>query len=91
MIEYRPTGTCSQKILFDINDNKITDLKFIAGCPGNLNGICSLVVGMDVDEVISKLKGTPCGSKSTSCPDQLAKALLEWKKSKNTISCHTSV
>lgn len=80
MFEYKPTGTCAKKILFDIENNKITDLNFVSGCPGNLIGIRSLVLGMDVDEVINKLEGIPCGSKSTSCPDQLAKALIAWKE-----------
>ena len=75
MYEFKTSGTCSQRILFDIEDGKVRNVKFIGGCNGNLKGIGSLVEGMDVDEVISRLEGTTCGSKATSCPDQLAQAL----------------
>ena len=74
---YKTHGTCSQQISFDLQDGKIHNLKFVGGCNGNLNGICSLVEGMDANEVISKLEGIRCGFKSTSCPDQLAKAIKE--------------
>ena len=80
-MQYRYTtkGTCSREILFEIEDNKIVNVEFIGGCNGNLKGISSLVKGMDIDEVISRLEGTTCGMKSTSCPDQLACALKEAK------------
>ena len=74
---YKTHGTCSQQISFDLQDGKIHNLKFVGGCNGNLKGICSLVEGMDANEVISKLEGNRCGFKSTSCPDQLAKAIKE--------------
>ena len=74
---YKTHGTCSQQISFDLQDGKIHNLKFVGGCNGNLKGICSLVEGMDANEVISKLEGIRCGFKSTSCPDQLAKAIKE--------------
>lgn len=73
--DYNPKGTCSQKISIEILDNKVKEVVFTGGCNGNLNGISSLVKGMRVDQVIEKLEGIKCGSKSTSCPDQLAKAL----------------
>ena len=73
--EYKTKGTCSQKILFDIRDGKVRDVEFISGCPGNTQGLAVLVEGMDVDEVITRLKGIRCGRKPTSCPDQLALAL----------------
>ena len=79
--EYMTRGTCSRQILFDIEDGKVRNVKFISGCSGNTQGVAKLVEGMDVDEVISRLKGIRCGMKSTSCPDQLAKA-LEQAKSK---------
>lgn len=75
--EYRTKGTCSQRILFEINDGKVTHVQFIGGCNGNLQGISSLVEGMDVDAVIERIEGIHCGMKPTSCPDQLAKALKE--------------
>ena len=77
--EYKTKGTCSQKIFFEIVDDKIASVEFLGGCNGNLKGICSLVQGMDVDEVIKRLEGTTCGMKATSCPDQLATALKEAK------------
>ena len=73
--DYKTSGTCSQRIYFEIEDNKLKNLQFLGGCNGNLKGISSLVNGMDIDDVIAKLEGTTCGMKSTSCPDQLAKAL----------------
>ena len=78
--EYKTQGTCSQRILFDIKDGKVKNVQYIGGCNGNLKGIASLVEGMDVDEVISRLEGTTCGMKATSCPDQLAKALKAAKE-----------
>ena len=74
---YKPHGTCSQQISFELEDGKIHNVNFVGGCNGNLKGICSLVEGMDAKEVISRLEGIRCGFKSTSCPDQLAKALKE--------------
>lgn len=74
---YQPKGVCSQKIDFDIVDGKVTNVKFLGGCNGNTQGICRLVEGMEVQEVISRLEGIQCGFKGTSCPDQLAKALKE--------------
>ena len=73
--EYKTQGTCSQRILFDIEDGKVKNVQFLGGCNGNLKGIGSLVEGMHVEDVISRLEGTTCGLKATSCPDQLAKAL----------------
>ena len=75
--EYKTKGTCSQRILFEINDGKVENVQFIGGCNGNLQGISRLVKGMPVAEVIKKLEGVRCGMRSTSCPDQLCKALHE--------------
>lgn len=77
--EYKTKGTCSQRILFEIEDNKLTNVEFIGGCNGNLQGISKLVEGMDVDEVIARIEGIHCGMKPTSCPDQLATALKQAK------------
>ena len=73
--DYKTQGTCSQRILFEIEDGKLKNVQFIGGCNGNLKGIGSLVEGMDIDQVIARLEGTTCGFKATSCPDQLAQAL----------------
>lgn len=75
--EYKTKGTCSQRILFEIEDGKVKNVQYIGGCNGNLKGIGALVEGMDVSEVITRLEGTTCGMKATSCPDQLAQALKE--------------
>ena len=75
--DYKTKGTCSQKIFFEISDGKVHNVEFLGGCNGNLKGICSLVEGMDVSEVIARLEGIHCGLKPTSCPDQLAKALKQ--------------
>ncbi len=72
---YTTSGTCSREILFEIEDGKVTKIEFIGGCNGNLKGICSLVEGMSVEDVIARLDGITCGPKATSCPDQLARAL----------------
>ena len=77
--EYKTKGTCSQKIFFDVEDGKVKNVQFLGGCNGNLKGIGALVEDMNVDDVIARLEGTRCGMKSTSCPDQLAKALKEAK------------
>lgn len=73
--DYKTKGTCSARIIFEVEDNKVKDVQFVGGCNGNLKGIGALVEGMDIDEVISRLEGIKCGMKSTSCPDQLAQAL----------------
>ena len=77
--EYKTKGTCSQRIFFDVENGKVKNVQFVGGCNGNLKGIGSLVEGMGVDEVISRLEGIRCGMKSSSCPDQLAQALKEAK------------
>ena len=77
---YKTRGTCSQEIRFEIEDGKVKNVAFYGGCNGNLKGIGSLVEGMDVDEVITRIEGIHCGSKETSCPDQLAKALKAAKE-----------
>lgn len=79
---YKPKGVCSQRMDITVEDGKLTNLEVLGGCNGNLKGISRLVVGMDVDEVISRLEGIRCNFKSTSCPDQLAKALRQFKEAK---------
>ena len=77
-MEFKTKGTCSTKINFEIEDNILKSVEFTGGCNDNLKGISALVEGMDVNEVIKRLEGTTCGFKSTSCPDQLAKALKDY-------------
>ena len=72
---YRPRGVCSQLMEVEVEDGKIRRVQVLGGCDGNLQGISRLVVGMDVEEAISRMEGIRCGGKPTSCPDQLAQAL----------------
>lgn len=81
---YRPRGVCSQLMEIETEGNTLVSVKVTGGCSGNLQGISSLVQGMDIDEVISKLEGIRCGFKPTSCPDQLAKALKQIKAQPDT-------
>ena len=77
-ITYTTNGTCSRLIDITLNDDDtIQDVKFVGGCNGNLKGICALVKGQQASAVASRLKGILCGTKTTSCPDQLAQALNE--------------
>lgn len=80
VIQYRTTGTCCQIMQIEIEDDIILNAEFMGGCNGNLKGIKSLIIGMNIDDVIEKLKGTTCGSKPTSCPDQLAQCLILYKE-----------
>ena len=80
IIQYRTSGTCCQMMQVKIaDDDTIVDVDFLGGCPGNLLGIKSLVKGMKIDDVISKFSGIKCADKSTSCPDQLATCLSNFK------------
>ena len=74
---YKTFGTCSREISFEVVDNKLTNVSFLGGCNGNLQGISKLVEGMDIDDVIARVEGIKCGARQTSCPDQLATALKE--------------
>ncbi len=73
--QYKTSGTCSRSIDFEVENGVVKNVRFHGGCDGNLKGISSIVDGMKVEDIISRLEGIRCGFKSTSCPDQLAKAL----------------
>jgi uncharacterized protein (TIGR03905 family) len=79
MVEFKTKGTCSRAIQFEVEDNVITSCRFIGGCMGNTQGVARLVEGMKVDDAIAKLSGIDCGGRGTSCPDQLARALSQYK------------
>ena len=82
MFTYSPVGTCSRQILFnDDEENKLRSVRFIGGCSGNLQGIARLVEGKSIDEVEELLRGVKCKGQ-TSCPDQLSKAITDYKKKK---------
>lgn len=74
---YKTKGVCASHIELELDDNIIKEVKFIGGCSGNTQGVAALVKGMYAQDAINKLEGIRCGFKSTSCPDQLAKALKE--------------
>ena len=75
MYSYKTQGTCSQMIHFDLKDGKVYNVSFDGGCNGNLKGMSKLVEGQDAQHLIDLLKGNTCGFKSTTCPEQLARAL----------------
>ena len=77
---YKTQGTCSREIHFDVENNKLKNVSFVGGCNGNLKGIGLLVEGMDIDEVIKRVEGVSCNGRPTSCPDQLARALKQYKE-----------
>lgn len=76
-ITYKPKGVCSRLMTVEAEDGIIKHVEVVGGCNGNLQGISRLVEGMTVQEAIARLKGIRCGKKSTSCPDQLSKAMEE--------------
>lgn len=73
---YRTKGVCSSLIHLDVENDMIKSVEFIGGCNGNLQGISKLVEGMTVQDAILKLSGIRCNGRTTSCPDQLANALM---------------
>ncbi len=81
---YDTENTCSRKITFDIESDKITNIEFVGGCDGNLKAISKIVDGLSVDEIEQKCSGIVCGNKNTSCADQLAKAVrMAFDKAQN--------
>lgn len=80
MENYTMQGTCARSVNYQVDEKgKIKNVEFINGCDGTLKGLAILLDGMDIDDAIAKLKGITCGTNSTSCPDQLAKALVSYK------------
>ena len=73
---YKPSGVCSRKISFEIEDGKVTNVKFTGGCAGNTQGLAKMCEGRKAEDVAELLSGIRCGFKATSCPDQLAKAVI---------------
>ena len=83
MENYNTTWTCSRQIIVRVDDeDMVSDVKFIGGCSGNLQGIAKLVEGQKIDDIIARLQGILCRS-GTTCPDQLATALIAYKKKKS--------
>ncbi len=80
MYQYVTSGVCARDIKFEVEDGVVKRITFDGGCNGNLKGLASLAEGMEVDKLIEKLSGIKCGNKETSCPDQLSKALMNFKQ-----------
>lgn len=76
---YKTKGTCSREIHYSVKDGVVESIEVIGGCNGNLKGICRLITGMPVEQVIKAFKGVDCGGRGTSCPDQIAQALEQTK------------
>ena len=79
-MRYKTQGVCSREISFEVKDNKLTNVQFVGGGSGNTQGLSRLIEGMDIDEAITRLDGIHCGPRPTSCPDQLARALKQYKE-----------
>lgn len=77
MHSYTPRGVCSRQIDVEVNDDTVESVQFTGGCDGNLKAISKLVAGMKVDDVAALLEGNTCGRRSTSCADQMVRALRE--------------
>ncbi len=75
MTVYTPTGVCSREIHVELDGDKIASVEVIGGCNGNLKGISRLLKGMDARDAIERMRGTTCGMKPTSCPDQISYAI----------------
>lgn len=87
VFRYTPDGVCSSEMIFEIEEDVVKKLEIVGGCPGNTVGVSKLIENRNVDDIIELLKGIPCRNKGTSCPDQVAKALEEYKKQqKDSIS-----
>ncbi|MBQ8869145.1 MAG: TIGR03905 family TSCPD domain-containing protein [Oscillospiraceae bacterium] len=79
-ITYTPRGVCSRQIEVTVDGDVIKRVEFLGGCMGNTQGVARLVEGMTIEEAVTRLEGIECGRKGTSCPDQLAKAIIELVK-----------
>ena len=73
--DYQTSGTCARRITLDLDGDRVHNVRFYGGCDGNLKAIPALVEGLTVEEIASKLSGIRCGNKSTSCGDQLSRAV----------------
>ena len=85
VVQYQPKGVCSKLMQIRIKDNIIQSVEFVGGCSGNLSGIGILEKGMNIKDVEQKLSGIPCGSRPTSCPDQLSKAITAYLNAKSEV------
>lgn len=79
---YKPKGVCSQSMTFEMDGNVVKKVTIVGGCPGNLLGISRILENKTIDEVVTSFQGVRCGAKKTSCPDQIAQALLSYANEK---------
>lgn len=79
---YKPKGVCAREMKFEIEENIIYKAEIIGGCPGNLLGITKIIENKSIDEVLQSFQGITCREKPTSCPDQIAHALLAYQQQK---------
>ena len=86
ILEYKPNGVCSSKMIIKVNGDIIESVNIVGGCPGNSTGISRLCTGRKLDEVIDALSGIDCRGRGTSCPDQLSKALEKIKEQHSVLS-----
>ncbi|MDD4843715.1 MAG: TIGR03905 family TSCPD domain-containing protein [Anaerotignum sp.] len=77
---FKTKGVCATKLEFDVEDGVVKNVSFLGGCEGNHKGLAALAEGMSPDEAVKRLRGITCGTKNSSCPDQLAVALEEFMK-----------
>ncbi len=82
IVQYQPKGVCCKMMQMRIKDNIIQDVEFVGGCNGNLSGIGVLIKGMNINDIVPKLSGIPCGARPTSCPDQLTKGIQAYLEAK---------
>ena len=85
IIQYQPKGVCAKMMQITVKEDIIQKVEVIGGCAGNLSGIGNLVKGMNINDVISRLQGIPCGARPTSCPDQMSKALVAYIEAKSRV------
>ena len=86
IVRFQPSGVCSKLMSLKIKDNKILEMETVGGCSGNLKGISSLINGMDINEITKRLRGIPCGSRATSCPDQLSICLKLYLEQRSKVT-----
>lgn len=86
IVQYQPVGVCSKMMQFRIKDDIIEDVEIIGGCAGNLSGISILIKGMNINDVIEKIQGIPCGKRPTSCPDQITVGLKAYIEAKQKVN-----
>ena len=77
---YKTKGVCARSILIDVEDDTVKGVRFEGGCSGNTQGVAALIAGMKIDDAIQRLSGIRCGFKDTSCPDQLSRALIQYRE-----------